>query len=292
MIMIFYDWFIAPFADFAFMRRAAIGCLLLSCATTPLGVFLMLRRMSLTGDALAHAILPGVAAGFLFAGLSLPAMGLGGLIAGIVVALLTGFASRVTQIREDANMAAFYLMALALGVLLISLHGSSVDLIHLLFGTVLAIDEISLYYIAGVTSVTLFALAIFYRPLIADAFDPIFLKVISRHSGFYHYLFLLLVVINLVAGFQALGTLMSVGLMMLPAITARLWASRLSMMIGCAIGFATAGSMIGLLLSYHINLPSGPAIILVLGLGYLYSLFMGRIGSIRSRYFARRHFTT
>jgi zinc/manganese transport system permease protein len=289
-VTIFYDWLIAPFADFGFMRRAALGCILLSCSATPLGILLMLRRMSLMGDAMGHAILPGVAVGFLLAGLSLPAMGLGGLAAGLVVVLLVGAASRATQIKEDANMAAFYLIALAMGVLLISLHGSSLDLIHLLFGTLLAIDTASLRYIAGATSATLILLSIFYRPLIADAFDPIFLRTMTRHHAAYHFLFLALVVINLVAGFQALGTLMCVGLMMLPAAAARLWTQRLGSMIGCAMIIAVSCSMIGLLLSYHINLPSGPAVILSLGIFFAYSILMGRVGSIRSRYFARRHF--
>jgi len=287
-----YDWLIAPFVDFGFMRRAALGCILLSSSGTPLGILLMLRRMSLMGDAMAHAVLPGVATGFLLAGLSLPLMGLGGLIAGLIVALLVGLASRATHLKEDANMAAFYLIALALGVMLISLHGSSIDLIHLLFGTVLAIDALSLRYIAAATSVTLILISIFYRPLIADAFDPIFLRTIVRLPALYHFLFLTLVVINLVAGFQALGTLMSVGLMMLPAASARLWTRRLGSMILCAMVIAIICSLIGLLLSFHINLPSGPSVILSLGIFYLYSLCMGRVGSIRSRYFARRHFVT
>src|ERR1700735_3046065 len=108
-IMAGYDLIIAPFADFGFMRRALIGCCLLSLGSAPLGVLLILRRMSLMGEAMSHAVLPGIAAGFLVAGLSVPAMGLGGMIAGLVIALLSGLATRFSQLKEDANLAALSL---------------------------------------------------------------------------------------------------------------------------------------------------------------------------------------
>ena len=136
-----YDTLIAPFADFAFMRRALVGSLALSIAGGPVGVFLMLRRMSLTGDAMAHAILPGVAVGYLFFGLSLVPMTIGGLLAGIAVAMLAGLVARVTVLKEDASLAAFYLLSLALGVTIVSLKGSNVDLLHVLFGSVLALGD-------------------------------------------------------------------------------------------------------------------------------------------------------
>ncbi|MEM6491310.1 MAG: metal ABC transporter permease, partial [Pseudomonadota bacterium] len=104
-----WDLVVSPFAEFGFMRRALLGCIALSIGATPVGVFLMLRRMSLTGDAMAHAILPGAAIGVLVSGLSLGAMTIGGLIAGVAVALLSGFVTRVTALREDASLAAFYL---------------------------------------------------------------------------------------------------------------------------------------------------------------------------------------
>ncbi len=132
--MIWHTFF-QPFIEFGFMRRALVVCLALSLSTTMLGVFLLLRRMSLMGDALSHAILPGVAVGgYLLSGMSLLAMTLGGFIAGIVVALVAGWVSRRTPLKEDASFAGFYLGSLALGVTLVSLRGSSVDLLHLLFG--------------------------------------------------------------------------------------------------------------------------------------------------------------
>src|SRR5918911_4678287 len=134
-----YDLLIAPFTEFAFMRRALVGAAAIALAGGPIGVFLMLRRMSLVGDAMAHAILPGAAIGFLLSGLNLFAMTAGGLIAGFVVAMLTGLVARTTELKEDAALATFYLLSLALGVAIISVKGTNIDLLHFLFGNVLAL---------------------------------------------------------------------------------------------------------------------------------------------------------
>src|ERR1700731_3200717 len=133
-----YDALIAPFIEFEFMRRALAAVVALSLGAAPIGVFLMLRRMSLVGDAMAHAILPGAAVGFPVSGLNLFAMTAGGLVAGIVVALAAGLVARATELKEDASLATFYLVSLALGVMIISLKGTSVDLLHVLFWNVLA----------------------------------------------------------------------------------------------------------------------------------------------------------
>ncbi|QQR69469.1 MAG: metal ABC transporter permease [Alphaproteobacteria bacterium] len=285
------DIFLSPFADFAFMRKALVGCCLLSMGAAPLGVLLILRRMSLMGEAISHAVLPGIAASFLLFGLSVPAMGLGGMLAGLAVAILVGLATRLTQMKEDAHLAAFYLIALALGVLLISWRGTSIDLMHLLFGSVLAADDVSLGFMACITSVTLSLMAVFYRPLIAESFDPLFMRMVHRNGTLYHLMFLMLVVINMVAGFQTLGTLMSVGLMMLPAAAARFWSHGFMGIAGTAVGIGVFSGYFGLLLSYHNNVPSGPAIILTAGAVYMVSLLCGPLGSVRARYFTRKHFT-
>lgn len=283
------DAVITPFFDFAFMRRALLGCIAISIGATPIGVFLMLRRMSLTGDAMAHAILPGAAVGFLVSGLSLGAMTIGGLVAGMAVALLSGFVTRVTALKEDASMAAFYLISLAGGVLIVSVKGSSVDLLHVLFGTVLALNNDALILLCSITTITWFALALLFRPLVLECADPSFLRSVSRLSAVTHFAFLALVVLNLVAGFQALGTLMSVGLMILPAAAARFWAQGIGAMIGVAVLVAVLSSATGLLLSYHYSLPSGPAIILVAGGLYAASVILGRQGSLMARYLPRPH---
>jgi zinc/manganese transport system permease protein len=278
-----------PFAEFVFMQRALLGCLAISLGATPVGVFLLLRRMSLTGDAMAHAILPGAAVGFLVAGLNLGAMTLGGVVAGLIVALLTGAVARFTALREDASLAAFYLISLALGVLLVSLKGSNVDLMHVLFGTVLALDDAALALLCAITTVTLVTLALIFRPLVLECADPRFLASVSRWSGPVHFVFLALVVLNLVAGFQALGTLMAVGIMILPAAAARFWATSIGGMLVVAALVAVVSSAAGLLVSFHAGLPSGPAIILAAGTLYLLSLAFGPAGSLATRFWPRPH---
>ena len=233
---------IAPLTEFGFMRRALVGCIALSLSCAPVGVFLLLRRMSLTGDAMAHAILPGAAIGYLLAGLSLPAMTLGGIVAGLLVAIGSGLVARSTVLREDASLAAFYLLSLAL----------------------------------------------MYRPLVLECLDPQFLRCVSPASPVAHYGFLVLLVINLVAGFHALGTLMAVGIMVLPAATARLWVRSVPALMALAAALALAAGVAGLLISYHADWPTSPTIVLALGAAYLVSLVVGRYGAWRGGQHGRR----
>jgi zinc/manganese transport system permease protein len=280
---------VGPFSEFEFMRRALIGVVAIAIGSGPIGVFLMLRRMSLTGDAMAHAILPGAAVGYLIAGLSLPAMTLGGLGAGIIVAMMSGLVARFTTLKEDASLAAFYLLSLALGVTIVSLRGSNVDLLHVLFGTVLALDDNTLLLIASIASITLLVLAVLYRPLILECVDPIYLRSVSRAGTPTHLIFLGLVVLNLVGGFHALGTLLSVGMMMLPAAAARFWSAEVTLMIAIATLIGILSGIGGLLLSFYAELPAGPAIILTAGVVYLISLCLGPEGSLIHLARPRRH---
>lgn len=274
------DWVVAPFIDYAFMRRALAGTSAAAVGAAPLGVFLVLRRMSLMGDAMSHAILPGVAAGFLLSGLSLWAMLLGGLMTGLLVALLAGVVARLTPLREDASFAAFYLISLGLGVLLVSMRGSNMDLLHVLFGTVLGLDDAALLLMTSVASVTLLAMAMWYRVLVAECLDAGFLRACGGRGTLAHMVFLIMVVVNLVAGFQVLGTLMVVGMMMLPAAAARFWLSTVAGQIVLAAVIGIGSGTSGLLVSYYYNLPASPAIILAAGLAYLISVVCGPQGGL------------
>ncbi len=275
-----YDLLIAPFHEFEFMRRALAGTFALAFGAGPIGVFLMLRRMSLIGDAMAHAILPGAAVGFLVAGLSLFAMAGGGLIAGFVIAVGAGLIARATEIKEDASLAAFFLISLALGVTIVSVKGTNVDLLHFLFGSVLAVDDPTLFLIVSITSLSLIILALIWRPLVLECVDPGFLRSVSRAGGPAHIAFLALVVMNLVGGFQALGTLLAVGIMMLPAVISRFWARDITRMIVIAVTAAAISGYAGLLVSFHASLPSGPAVILVAGVLYVLSVIFGPVGGL------------
>jgi zinc/manganese transport system permease protein len=287
--MLLYDLLIAPFAEFAFMRRALAGTVALAIAGPPLGVFLILRRMSLTGDAMAHAILPGAAIGYLAAGLSLGPMTIGGLAAGLIVAVASGAIARTTILREDAALAAFYLISLALGVTIVSVRGSNIDLLHVLFGSVLALDDATLILLASIASVTLAGLAILYRPLVLETVDSGFLASVSKSGGFVQIAFLALLVLNLVGAFHALGTLLAVGMMMLPAASARLITQDMTAMIGLSAALGIAAGCAGLLLSFYAGLPSGPLITLLAGLLYLLALVLGPAGGLLRRFKPGRH---
>lgn len=284
-----YDTLIAPFAEAESMRRALAGTFALSFSAAPIGVFLMLRRMSLIGDALAHAILPGVAIGFLLAGLSVFAMAGGGLIAGFLITIGAGLIARATPLKEDASLAAFFLISLALGVVLVSAKGSDEDLVHFLFGSVLAIANPALLLIVAIASVSLLVLALIWRPLVLECVDPGFLRSVSRSGGAAHVAFLALVVLNLVGGFLVLGTLLAVSIMMLPAFIARFWARDITAMIAVAVGSAAVSGYAGLVVSYRAGLPAGPAVVLAAGVIYMLSVVAGPAGGLIWRALPQRH---
>jgi len=272
-----YALLIGPFEGFSFMRIALVACLALALANGPLGILLLLRRMALDGDVLSHAVMPGAALGFVYAGHSLLALSAGGLASGVLVAGLTGLLGRTKPARHDAGLVAFYLVTLALGVTLVAFFGSNVDTVRVLFGTVLAIDVRALLQIAIVSTLTMVVLALFYRPMAVDSFDPVFLRMVGGHGM--RGLFAALVLLNLVVSFQAFGTLLAIGPMLLPAAAARCWTHRPGIMMVLASGFGMLSSYAGLLLSYHRNLPSGPAIVIVAGAIYGVSLLISNIGN-------------
>lgn len=272
-----------PFVEFAFMRRALLGGIALALSAAPLGVFLILRRMSLIGDAIAHGILPGAAIGFWLAGLSLPALTVGGLGAGLAVAGLAAWVTRHTGLREDASLAAVYPISLASGVLLLGLAGKRLNLLELLFGSALAVDRTTLLGMLGVAALSLGVLALIYRSLLLDSLDPLFLRSVSRLGPFAHGIFLGVVVLNLVIGFQAIGALMMVGLMMLPAAAARFWSRHLPILLVLASALGALAVWLGLAASYAWSLPSGPAIVVLAGLFYLLSVLFGPVHGLLRR---------
>jgi zinc/manganese transport system permease protein len=283
------EFLFSPFAEFEFMRRALVGVLALAVGAGPVGVLLMLRRMSLMGDAMAHAILPGAAVGYLLSGLSLVAMTTGGLIAGLAVALVAGGVARATELKEDASLAALFLVSLALGVAIVSLRGNNIDLLHFLFGSVLALDNDALMLVAAISTVSLMTLALIWRPLVMESVDPGFLRSVSGAGGPAHIAFLALVALNLVGGFQALGTLLAVGIMIIPAVVSRFWSRDLTAMIMIAVAAGILSGYSGLLLSFHSGLPAGPAIILIAGVLYCGSVLFGRCGGLLRQLLPARH---
>jgi len=265
---------VAPFSEYAFMRSALIACMALAVASGPPGTLLLLRRMGLVGDVLSHAVMPGAAVGFALAGSSLAVLSAGGLVTGIAVVLLMILGTRFGAQREDASLAAFYFASIGVGVLIVSLRGTNLDLMHVLLGTVLAIDVPALILIVAIASIVIAVLALVFRPIAIQSFDPAFLRTMRGGDSAYRAIFLVLVVLDLVAGFQAFGTLLAGVPLLLPAAAARCWARAMGPLVGLSIGFGMAAGYAGLLVSYHLNVPSGPAIACAAAVVYAVSAFV------------------
>jgi zinc/manganese transport system permease protein len=265
--------------DYAFMNRALLATSILSLSVAPVGAFLVLRRLSLAGEAMAHAIVPGIVIAFVVAGLSVYSMIVGGLIAGVSVALFSVLLANKTIIREDASLASMYLLALALGIFILSAAGSAVPLKSFLFGSILGIGDDTLMLIGATAIITLISFALILRPLIVSTIDPVFYESQLRRPWIVGHLFMFLVVLNLIGAFKALGTLMAVGLMILPATAARYWVSTITSYLILTFAFALMSSWAGLIISFYApKVPSGPAIVLVAGGIFIFSLLFGPQG--------------
>jgi zinc/manganese transport system permease protein len=275
----FLSLLIGPFETFGFMRLALVACLALALANGPIGTLLLMRHQSLDGNVLSHAVMPGAALGFLYAGYSLAALTLGGLLTGLAVAGLAALMAWARPQRQDASLIAFYLVSLSFGVMIVAARGSQADLMHVLFGTVLAVDLKALVLIACISSVTMLLVAALYRPLAIESFDPAFLRAVGGGGAVYRAIFITLVVLNLVASFEAFGTLLAIGPMLLPAAAARCWTRKVWPMIAVATLIGAVAAVAGLLISYYAKLPSGPAI--VMGAGVIYGVSLVAAGRMR-----------
>jgi zinc/manganese transport system permease protein len=288
--MTLYSTIISPFVEDENMRRALAACIALAVSGAPLGVFLVIRRMTLIGDAASHGILSGVAIAFCISGMSLWSLTFGGLLAGLFMAFTAGAITRLTDIKEDSSFTAAYISSMAFGLMVITTHGGSEEILHMLFGNVLAIDGDMLVLVNIIASFSLLVFAAIYRPLIIECFDPSFMKVQRGKGAIYHQIFLVLVVLNLVSAFRSLGTIMAVGMMILPAIAARFWTKNIDRLVVLSVLFGIFSALIGLLISHNQSLPPEPAIVLTASFIYVFSVFFGTKGSIFARFFPRKHF--
>lgn len=282
--------FIEALKEFEFLRQALWINLITGLVTAPLGVLLVLRRMSLMGDALSHALLPGVAVSYFFFGLSVPAMTLGGFIAGSIVVFFTVWAQKHSPLKEDSNFAAFYLLSLSLGVLAISIRGNSVDLIHILFGSPLTASSESLMTTIVVCALVGVLFWIFQRFFLLEIFDPTYLQSRGYKPHVFQMLFLILVVACLVVSFQTNGTLLAMGQLILPAIIGRLWSQRVRPLIAIAMGASAVGSVLGLFLSFQFDWPLGPSTLLLWGITYVVSLIINPQQGLLRTFFHQKHY--
>ena len=285
------EFFIEPFSQYAFMRRALLACLAIAVGMSPIGVFLILRRMSLIADSMSHSIFPGVALGYSIFGFSATAMGIGGLLAGLSVAILTTVATRFSIIKEDTNLATLHVAALALGIILVALNGNGFDLLDFLIGNVLTLDNTTLLVLILGSIVAFFLLTILFRPLVIDTLDPSYLSSQGVQVGMIRSLFLCIVAIGLTSGFLAIGPLMIGGLMIIPAGAARLLCKNLEHTLLCSMVIALFSGYVGLLLSFHLNVPSTASIILSAFFCYVVALFYA-IYKEKFIFKNKKHYTT
>jgi len=248
-----------PFT-YPFMLRALGAALIVGVSCPILGTYVVLRGMAFFGDALAHIILPGVVIAFL---LGWP-LGLGALIVGVTAALLIGFISKRTEIREDAAIGVVFAGAFALGIALLSIQRSyAVDLTHILFGNLLGVSTADLWLagiLGGLVLVTIFA---FYKEFLVLSFDPVLAATLRLPVLFLQNLLLVLLAVVIVASIQAVGVALVLAMLVTPASAAYLLTRRLPSMMVLSAFIGSVSAVIGLYLSYFLNVPSGPAIVLV-----------------------------
>lgn len=284
------DLFITPFVEFDFMLNALISLLCLCCSSPIVGVFLSLKKMSLSGDAISHSILPGVTISFLFFGLSVTALTLGGLIAGLIVIILSSLFSRASTASSDNILTVFYLFSLSLGVLIMSISGSNLDLLNFLFGNIFAINNETILMLGVITSLTLITIFFISRPLIIEIVDPLFFSSVSKIGGLIDIIFMILVVLNLIASFQAIGTLMGIGIMVIPSISLRFWTNNLFKIIIFSVITALLSSYVALIISFNVNISCSPLIIIILSSFFLLSFIIGKRNGIIWNYIKTKHY--
>lgn len=281
-MMSLHELFVAPFA-YEFMRRGLLCAMLLGVSGGLLGCVLILRRLALMGDALSHSLLPGIATAWLLFGTSTAALFFGGLVAGLLTTLGSALLSRLTRVKEDAAFGSLFILFFAVGVALISRLPTRVNLADFLFGNVLGVGPSDLHLAMAVSGVTVAVFIIFHRSILLETFDPVFHRAIGGRGGVVHLGFLTLTVLNLVAAMQTMGIVLALGLFLLPAVSAYLWCDRFISMLVSATAFAIAGSVVGIIVSFHAGLASGASIVLCLGVIFVVSaLFSPRYGALRA----------
>jgi ABC-type Mn2+/Zn2+ transport system permease subunit len=282
------NWIAEPF-QYEFMRRALLACLLIGFTNGFLGACVVLRRLALVADALSHSMLPGLALAAIFIGLNPGGLLLGGLFAAVFVALGGHLIASSSRVKDETAVAALYIFAFALGIALIKYARVKISLEHFLFGNVLGIADSDLLTSYLISAITLLSLVAFQRPLLLALFEASVARTQGVRVGLLLGWLVVLIVLAMVSSLQAVGVLLSLGLLVLPAATIYLLSDSYSAMAwgGGALGALSAAA--GLQISYWANIPSGPAIILVLGLLFMTAYLFGPKYGIATKRFRKHH---
>ncbi|MCX6029449.1 MAG: metal ABC transporter permease [Chloroflexi bacterium] len=258
-----FDWLLAPL-QYAFMVRGLAAAVMVGGLCALLGTYVVLRGMAFFGDALAHAILPGVAVAYLLGGGTNGPLFWGGLVAGVGTALGIGAISKSGQIKEDTAIGVIFAGMFALGVALIStVRNFSVDLAHFLFGNVLGVSPADLVRTAIFSALVVTLVVLFYKEFLVISFDPVLATILRLPTQFFRSLLLVMIAVTVVVALQTVGVGLMVAMLVTPAATASLLARRLPAMMTASTAIGAFSGAAGLYLSYYVNIASGPAIVLV-----------------------------
>ena len=265
-----FSEFIDGLLNFHFLQNALITALVVGIVGGAVGCFIILRGMSLMGDAISHAVLPGVAISFIL-GIN---FFIGAIVFGLLASTIITYIKSNSIIKSDTAIGITFSSFLALGIILIGIANSSTDLFHILFGNILAVQDLDMWITIAVALLVLTTITIFFRPLLLTSFDPILAKSIGVKVTFYHYLLMVILTLVAVTAMQSVGTILIVALLITPAATAYLYANSLKTMILLSSGFGALASVLGLFIGYSFNIAAGSSIVLKSALLFLISFFI------------------
>lgn len=271
--------FIDGLLNFHFLQNALITALVIGIVGGAVGCFIILRGMSLMGDAISHAVLPGVAISFIL-GIN---FFIGAIIFGLLASTMITYIKSNSIIKSDTAIGITFSSFLALGIILIGIANSSTDLFHILFGNILAVQDLDMWITIAVALLVLATITIFFRPLLLTTFDPILAKSIGVKVTFYHYLLMVILTLVAVTAMQSVGTILIVALLITPAATAYLYANSLKTMIFLSSGFGALASVLGLFIGYSFNIAAGSSIVLTSALLFLISFFIAPKQSVMNK---------
>lgn len=262
--------FLDGLINYHFLQNALISALVIGITCGAVGTFIILRSLSLMGDAISHAVLPGVALSFML-GIN---FFIGAIVFGLLASFIITFIKENIVIKGDTAIGITFSSFLALGVILIGLANSSTDLFHILFGNILAVQDSDMWLTLGVSGLVLLLIGLFFKELLLTSFDPVLAKTMGINVNFYHYLLMGMLTLVSVTAMQSVGTILIVAMLITPAATAYLFTSSLKSMMLLASTLGALTSVLGLFLGYSFNIAAGSSIVLTSTIIFLVSFFL------------------
>ena len=276
---------IAEFFDglqkFHFLQNALITAIVIGIVAGAVGCFIILRGMSLMGDAISHAVLPGVALSYIL-GIN---FFIGAIVFGLMASVIITYIKGNSIVKSDTAIGITFSSFLALGVILIGVANSSTDLFHILFGNILAVQDVDKWISIGVALVVLLVIWLFFKELLITSFDPLLAQAMGMPVNFYHYLLMVILTLVAVTAMQSVGTILIVAMLITPAATAYLYANSLKTMIFLSSGLGALASAVGLFIGYSFNVAAGSSIVLTSALMFAISFFIApKQGGLQAKF--------